>query len=76
MARPQKPKYEYVEKSGLYRKRIKDINGKYVAVYGKTPDELTDKIEAFHEAQKNGIETKDNRHPAQGLMQGHLRSMT
>lgn len=60
MARPKKPKYEYVERLGLYRKRVKDINGKYVAVYGKNPDELTDKIADFHEAQKNGAEIKDN----------------
>ena len=60
MARPKKPKYEFVEKLNLYRKRVKDINGKYVAVYGKTPDERTDKIAEFHEAQKNGAEVKDN----------------
>lgn len=44
MARPKKPVYEYVEKLGLYRKRIKDSDGKYVAIYGKTPKELTQKI--------------------------------
>ena len=44
MARPRKPKYEYVEKLKLYRKRIKDSDGKYVAIYGSTPDELTEKI--------------------------------
>lgn len=45
MARPKKPKYEYVEKLGLYRKRIKDSDGKYVAIYGSSPDELTIKIQ-------------------------------
>lgn len=44
MARPRKPKYEYVEKLKLYRKRIKDTDGKYVAIYGSSPDELTEKI--------------------------------
>lgn len=44
MARPKKPTYEYVEKLKLYRKRIKDADGKYVAIYGKTPDELTEKV--------------------------------
>ena len=29
MARPKKPKYEYVEKLNLFRKRVKDISGKY-----------------------------------------------
>lgn len=60
MARPKKPKYEYVERLNLYRKRVKEANGKYVAVYGKTPDELTAKIAEFHELQKRGAETKDN----------------
>ena len=60
MARPKKPKYEYVEKLGLYRKRVKDTNGKYVAVYGKSPNELTDKIAEFYEAQKTGIDVRDN----------------
>ena len=36
MARPKKPKYKYVEKLNLFRKRVKDIHGKYVAVYGRT----------------------------------------
>lgn len=47
MARAKKPKYEYVESLGLYRKRVKDATGKYVAVYGKTPEELTEKISDF-----------------------------
>ena len=34
MARPKKPNYEYVEKLNLFRKRVQDIHGKYVAVYG------------------------------------------
>lgn len=44
MARPKKPTYEYVEKLQRYRKRIKDTDGCYVAIYGKTPDELTEKL--------------------------------
>lgn len=54
MARPKKPKYEYVEKLNLFRKRVKDISGKYVAVYGRTPDELTEKIMVFQEQQALG----------------------
>lgn len=50
MPRPKKPVYEYVEKLERYRKRIKDADGKYVAIYGKTPAELTQKI-AEAEAQ-------------------------
>ena len=60
MARPKKPKYEYVEKLSLYRKRVKDINGKYVAVYGRTPDELTGKLIEFSDQQALRAENKDN----------------
>lgn len=45
MARPKKPKYEFVPRLNCYRKRIKDTDGRYVAIYGKTPDELTLKLE-------------------------------
>lgn len=44
MARPKKPKYEYVAALGRYRKRIKDTDGKYVAIYGRTPEELEAKL--------------------------------
>lgn len=46
MPRPKKPTFEYVERLGRYRKRIKDTDGKYVAVYGRTPEELTRKLAA------------------------------
>ena len=45
MPRPKKPQYEYIPSRGYYRKRIKDTDGKYVAIYAKTPEELTEKIE-------------------------------
>ena len=60
MARPKKPKYEYVEKLNLFRKRVKDIHGKYVAVYGRTPDELTEKLLEFNKQQEQGAENKDS----------------
>ena len=44
MARPKKPTYEWVPSRNQYRKRIKDSDGKYVAIYAKDPDELTMKI--------------------------------
>ena len=44
MARPKKPTYEYVPSLKQYRKRIKDADGKSVAIYGKTPEILTEKI--------------------------------
>ena len=31
MARAKKPKYEYVESLNLFRKRVKDATGSYVA---------------------------------------------
>lgn len=55
MARPRKPRYEYVPKLKLYRKRIKDADGKSVAIYGKTEDQLTENLkeaEAYIEKAK------------------------
>ena len=54
MARPKKPKYEYVEKLNLYRKRVKNSGGKYVAIYGQTPDELMERILDFSRLQAQG----------------------
>lgn len=44
MPRQKKPTYEYIPSRNEYRKRIKDADGKYVAIYAKTPDELTEKV--------------------------------
>lgn len=60
MARPKKPKYEYVERLKLYRKRIKDSDGKYVAIYGKTPEELTEKLQVAAKAIEEGQIQKEN----------------
>jgi len=60
MASPKKPTYEWVERLGLYRKRIKDTDGKYVAIYGKTPEELTEKIEVAKYAVKEAAFHRDN----------------
>ena len=49
MARPKKPTYEWVASRKEYRKRIKDSDGKYVAIYAKTPEEMTAKLK---EAQR------------------------
>lgn len=45
MPRPKKPQYEFIPSRNLYRKRIKDCDGQYVAIYGKTPEELTAKLQ-------------------------------
>ena len=61
MARPRKPRYEYVPKLKLYRKRIKDADGKSVAIYGKTEDQLTANL---REAEAHIEKAKHNRtHP-------------
>lgn len=60
MARPKKPTYEWVERLGLYRKRIKDTDGKYVAIYAPTPDELTEKLEEAKLAVKAAEFSRDN----------------
>lgn len=60
MARPKKPTYEYVERLKLYRKRIKDSDGKYVAIYGKTPDELTEKLEDAKRQIEEAAFRRDN----------------
>lgn len=60
MARPKKPQYEYVEKLNRYRKRIKDSDGKYVSIYGITPDELTAKIEEAQQQIKAATFHREN----------------
>jgi len=40
----KKPKFEYVESLKSYRKRLKDPNGGYIAIYGQTPEELEEKL--------------------------------
>lgn len=49
MARQKKPIYEFVKSKQLFRKRVKGRDGKWIPLYGKTPDELTAKIEEFNE---------------------------
>ena len=49
MPRQKKPRYEYVEKLGRYRKRVKDADGKYVAIYGVTPEELEERVREAQE---------------------------
>lgn len=60
MARPKKPVYEYVESKKLYRKRIKDTDGKYVAIYGKSPEELTAKLEDAKRQIDEAVFRRDN----------------
>jgi len=55
MARPKKPTYEYVAKLNRYRKRIKNADGKYAAIYGKTPEELTEKLAEATKQVEEGL---------------------
>ena len=60
MARPKKPTYEYVERLKLYRKRVKGPGGKYVAIYGKTPAELDEKVAAAQKEIEEEIYHREN----------------
>lgn len=60
MARPKKPTYEWVPSRNQYRKRIKDSDGKYVALYAKNPDELTMKIKEAQRQIEEAVFRRDN----------------
>jgi len=60
LPRQKRPTYEYVERLHCYRKRIKDVDGKYVAVYGKTPQELEEKLEAARAVISAGLDVREN----------------
>lgn len=44
-ARQRKPTYTNLQDKHLYQNRLRDADGKYFSLYGKTPDEVTAKIE-------------------------------
>jgi len=59
MARKKKPEYKFVPSMGLYRKREKGINdGK--PVYGKTPEELDEKLAYLRKEAAEGIDSRNN----------------
>ncbi len=60
MARPKKPTYEWVPSRNQYRKRIKDSDGKYVALYAKDPDELTMKIKQAQQQIEDAVFRREN----------------
>ena len=78
MARAKKPRYEYIESKQLYRKRLKGRDGKTVALYGKTPQELSIKIEEFQEDLLNYQDNRENPYVGDyadywlDLQEGHL----
>lgn len=56
------PKYKMTTRKGIsyYRTRIKDADGKRVAVYGKTPEELEEKLETARKIIENAVFRKNN----------------
>lgn len=60
MPRQKKERFEYVPKLKLYRKRIKDVDGKYVPIYGKTEAELAAKLEEARAVIAAGLDAKEN----------------
>ena len=60
MARQKKPTYEWVPSRNQYRKRIKDSDGKYVAVYANTPDEMTKKIKEAEQLIREAVFRREN----------------
>ena len=47
MGHAKSKKYEYLKARNCYRKRIKDLNGNYHAIYAKTVKEMDEKVRAF-----------------------------
>ena len=60
MAREKKPTYEYIPSRDTYRKRIKGPSGKYVAIYAKTPDALTEKLRLVQQEIKDAVFRREN----------------
>lgn len=60
MPRPKKPTYEYIPSRDAYRKRIKGADGKYVAIYARTPEELTEKIEIAQQQIETAVFRQEN----------------
>ena len=60
MARPKKPTFEFVASRSEYRKRIKGSDGKYVALYAKTPEELAEKVAIAQREIEEDIYHREN----------------
>lgn len=60
MPRKKREHYEWVPKLNLYRKRIKDVDGKYVPIYAKTEAEMDAKVEEAKKTVAAGLAAKEN----------------
>lgn len=58
--RQKKPTYEWYEPRKCYRKRIKDADGKYIAIYDKDPNVLTEKVAEAQEMIANASFRREN----------------
>ena len=47
LARRNREAFEFVKRDRLYRKRVQDPSGEYIAVYARTPDELEKKVREY-----------------------------
>ena len=60
MARPKKPTYEFIPSRNEYRKRIKGPDGKNIALYAQTPDELTEKVALAQRQIEEAVYRREN----------------
>jgi len=60
MPRPKKPTYEFIASRKEYRKRIKGPDGKYIALYAKTPELLTEKITLVRQEIEDAVYRREN----------------
>ncbi len=60
MARPKKPTYEFMASRKEYRKRIKGPDGKYFAVYARTPEEMDEKLAIIQKEIEEDVYRREN----------------
>lgn len=60
MPRQKKEKFEYVASLKRFRKRVKDADGKYISIYGKTEDELRAKLEEARQEIQAGLQIRED----------------
>ena len=58
MPKPKRQHYEWVPRLNLYRKRIKDVDGKYIPIYAKTEPEMDVKLEEARAVISAGLAAK------------------
>ena len=60
MPRPKKPTYEFIPSRNEYRKRIKGPDGRRIAIYAKTPEELTRKLAEVRRQVEEEVYDREN----------------